>query len=110
MAKVKILIATAAKPLPAGVTAYAGQRLFKLGDLAQIVNDVMFEFDDVVDGTYTASCQSLDQTGAPIDDLVSCEVLVQTPATGGGDTGGGDGGQPTTTYDAPASISATVTY
>lgn len=107
MAKVTLVLATTTKPLPAGVS-FAGQRLFKLGDAAQIVAGTTVDFDGVADGTYTATCQSLDSTGAPIDDQVTCSVVVQSPAAGTppSPAPAPNGG----TYDAPASLAATVSY
>ena len=102
MAKVTLVLATTVMALPAGVS-FAGQRLFKLGEAAQISADTSVTFDNVADGSYTASVQSLDSNGAPMDDSVTCAVSVQTPVA--------PAPVPTpTTYDAPASLTVSITY
>lgn len=111
MAKVLLVVALAAAAQPANQT-FGGKYLFKLGDSAQITDQAQVEFGDVADGSYSASVQSLDTTGAPINDTQTCSVSVSTP-TGAPAPGPApspapapDGG----TYLAPSSLSATVTY
>ncbi len=70
MAKVLLVLATVDTPQPASQT-FSGSRLFKIGDAAQITADVQVTSDDLADGDYTATCQSLDTTNTPIPDMVS---------------------------------------
>ena len=56
---------------------FGGKYLFKVGDIAQISSDPESDFDTPSDGTYTASCQSLDVNGAPIPDLVTAQLTLQ---------------------------------
>jgi hypothetical protein len=114
MAKVTLVIATAPKPLPAGLS-FSGKYLFKItgpsgGDSAQIVETATCVFDGVADGSYSASCTSLDASGAPMNDAVSCSFDVQTPAGAGTPPAAPAPAPAPDTYDAPASLAATVSY
>lgn len=75
MAKVLLVLATVDTPQPATQT-FGGSRLFKIGEAAQITTDVQVTSDDLPDGDYTATCQSLDTTNTPIADMVSLSFTI----------------------------------
>jgi hypothetical protein len=114
MAKVTLVLATQLAALAAGIT-FSGKYLFKVtgpsgADTAQIVDTTTCEFDGVADGSYSASCTSLDSTGAPMNDTVSCSFSVQTPADGTPPPPPAPAPSPDNTYPAPASLAATVSF
>lgn len=110
MAKVTLVLATIATALPAGVS-FSGKYLFTIdGGEARIAETTTADFENIADGSYTASVQSLDSTGAPMNDKVTCSFSVSTPAS---DTPPAPSPAPapdTGTYPAPSSLSATVAY
>jgi hypothetical protein len=114
MAKVTLVLATQLAVLAAGVS-FSGKYLFKIAgpngaESAQIVDTTTCEFDGVADGSYSATCTSLDSTGAPMNDAVSCSFTVQTPADGTPPPAPSPAPSPDNTYPAPASLAATVSF
>lgn len=108
MAKVLLVLATIDTPMPATQT-FGGSYLYTIGGgVAKISADTTIEFDEVADGSYTATCQSLDTSNAPINDMVSVDFIVSTPATGTPPAPPAPG--PGATYPAPAALTATVSY
>ena len=70
MSKILIVLATTMVAQAAGQT-FGGKYLFKVGGAAQISEAPQITSEDLVDGDYTVTCQSLDTSNAPINDLVS---------------------------------------
>lgn len=104
MSKVLLVLATIDAPQPANQT-FGGRRLFKVGDAAQITAETQIVTDDLADGIYIATCQSLDATNAPMPDMVSLsfslaggQIVVPTPAPSPAPE----------TYAAPASLGVSV--
>lgn len=102
--KIVATVATAAKDLPAGVTAVGLLCLSLIAADASVVSSVNVDgvsasFAGVPDGTYTVTAQRLDATNTTgVGDLVSSDPFVVAT-----------GAPAPTTFDAPASIAITVT-
>jgi hypothetical protein len=92
---VVLVLATARQTLPAG-TKFAGQYVFSVGDSVptQAVNAKTATFAQLAPGDYTATAQSLDDTGAAFGPVMSAQFTVPV-----------DGADQ---WDAPASLTVTI--
>jgi hypothetical protein len=100
MATVTLAIATVTTPLPAGITAglinvtlTAASGTVLGTQVVADTNGITATFTAVPDGTYTASAQLVDSTGAALGAAVTAPVTVTTVAT---------------TFEAPSGITVTV--
>lgn len=110
MSKIRLVLATRDTPMPANQT-FGGSYLFKFNDAAQISSQPSVISDDLPDGDYVATCQSLDVNNASLNDTVSLNFtlaggLIVVP---GAPPAPAPGPVPDpSTYPAPSSLTATV--
>jgi hypothetical protein len=105
MSKIRLTLATVMAATVIG-QPFGGKYLFKLGDAATIADAPQADLDLPSDGTYVASCQSLDVTGAPIPDQITSSITLA-----GGQIVAPPPPAPAPapdTYPAPASLSAQI--